>query len=173
MKSKYFLLFGSSTLLIGVFLLAIDRYYFSWSSLLRVGSTKNIRREAGAHKLTEHYDLKKIAENIPTGTGYKAQFTGPNRLFIVRNFQGTPYSLVLFRISNTSGSEVTVSFGNFSGDYSIEPNVERGEPKTTPNFLILSNIRKMLDDLPFDPAQKNELLSQVAIVVPSSSSVYR
>ncbi len=145
-------------LLISIFLaiafiaaLAINYYYYSWTSFIQPFGcrSKIMGAKATRFALKQEYDLQAIGEEIQQNPNYRLEGI-PNKSYLIvsRLFGDLKYQIRLHRLSLPG--EMELSFPTWSSKTS-------GEDPTTPDYEVYSRAYLMIDEMPLNDFQKKEL----------------
>ena len=153
--------------LLGVISIAVDYYYYSWTSFVRPFGCeyKNIRAIYQQEKLEQEYDLSQIAEKLQSDprSNFKIILSGGG-LGVSQMFNDVKYVIGFQEYNSINGKYTKVNFHNINSDsynnYSLS---RKGEKPTTPDQYIRNNIYQMINEMPLNEAQKDELKSKVQI----------
>jgi hypothetical protein len=133
----------------------VNYYHYSWTSFINPFgcSCKEIGVRYDKKVLDQTYDLEKIYEIIKSDEKYEETFYNGYLFKVARNFDNVLYGLSFssYKTSTESYYKITISNG------------VQSHTKTTPNNLLRKNINQMIDEMPLNDAQKEDLKSKVTV----------
>ena len=150
-----------------VLLLVINLFVFSWTGLVssKVGLCEyksiGVPTPNGYNKqLNQSYNIPQIASVMRMNRAYEVnnQHSG-DRLVISRFFNGVKYNIVLEHKSGRS----EFNLNTYNSDGYPNGSVADGERCTVPSYFMKRNVFRMIDDLPLDNLQKDELKQYVRV----------
>ncbi|HQU92995.1 MAG TPA: hypothetical protein PLK77_11895 [Pyrinomonadaceae bacterium] len=158
-------------LLISIFLallfvasLAVNYYYYSWTSFVQpFGCRAKVifGTKAGRSILVQEYDLQAIGEEIQRNPNYSLD-GAPNKLRLItsRYFGDLKYEIRFERLSPPD--KIELSFLTWSLR-------DSGEVPTTPNYEIYRRAYLMIDEMPLNEVQKKEIKDSIYVVCSSTT----
>jgi hypothetical protein len=140
----------------------IDYYYYSWTSYANPFGCRykmiKVKRDSSNRNnsiLEQNYDLLKIGNAVKLDNKYHDVYFNAHRLSVSRNFDNIIYSISFGYHTTSTGNYFDVNFSNGNNTPELD--------KTTPDYYILQNIEKMIDEMPLNSEQKEELKSKVTV----------
>jgi hypothetical protein len=160
---------GVIALAVLLVLLIINRFIFSWGGLLLSGAslckykTISVPTNNGRNQpLAQTYDLHEIARVMKTRDGYEVNdhASGGLGLVISRTFDAVKYNITFEQRGDSYG--LNLSTYNFAG----YPNgsVDGGERCTAPASRLEKRIFQVIDDMPLNSTQREELKDNVRVI---------
>ncbi len=154
--------------ILGIVLIAVDYYFYSWTSYFQpLGCRyKSLGINRNENKLNENYDLVQIGDEIKLNPTYHLEdlnfvkLYSKERLAIFRTFGDIKYKI---GFENPEGKFTKVEFGTSQFEDYQKPELPEGETMSTPGYYIRKNIDLMIDEMPLNAAQKDELKGKVKI----------
>ena len=160
-------------IILGAASLAIDYYLYSWTSFIKpLGCKhKSIYVEPNNNQLKLEYDMIQIGNEIKTNPNYKIEkpyiaieLYTERSLMVSRMYGDVKYNIWFEKGRTSDGTFTVVNFNNYNSDALNNSSLNKREKPTTPNYSIKKNIYQMIDEMPFNDAQKSELKSKVEIL---------
>lgn len=159
------MIIGLAIVVISIVSLAIDYYLYSWTSFIRPFGCESKRITATEPKdlLNQDYDLAKIWEGLETNSNYRLEsWHDERRLFISRTFGNIKYHIHFENYISGGSAKRRVTFLTKNADGKL------GEDPTTPNYQIFRRVYLMIDEMPLNPYQKDELKRNIRIACSST-----
>jgi hypothetical protein len=156
-------------IVLGIISLAIDYYFYSWTSYVRPFGCeyKSIRVTYGNENLNQEYNLIQIGTEIKSNPNYQFEsWNNEQRLIVSRLFGEVRYGIAIEKKTTSDGQFASVRFWNKSAD---SASVRHGESAVTPDYQIKKNIHQMIDELPLNNDQKKNLEEKVTITCSPST----
>lgn len=173
MKMLKLALIGFMALIItGIILSAINYYYFDWTSYINPfeGTYKTIATISGSgqEKLSQEYDLFQINHDLQKRNNYNSNFYHESYLVISRNYKQVEYIIRLEKLKSASGTFTHIDYNIRNLEYGVSHKLANGELPSTPNYYIKQNISQMINEMPINIEQKEELQSKVKVISATS-----
>ncbi len=164
---KIILLSLSTIVLLGAVSLVIDYYFYSWTSYLRPFGCKykNIATSESGGNLENSFDLIQIGQMLSSNPNYSLGHPrlqkpySSEQLEVTRRFGDVLYKIIF---QNTqSGAKVRF---NIVSTYVNQPSASAfGEAPSVPDHYIKVNIHQMINEMPLNDVQKEELKRSVTV----------
>lgn len=139
----------------GVVALFINYYFYSWTSFINPFgcSCKEIGVRYDKKNLDQQYDLEKIYQLVKSDEKYEETFYNGYLFKVSRTFDNVLYGVAFSSYKTSSGNNYKITIAN----------PPQSHTKTTPNALLRKNINQMIDEMPLNNEQKEELKSKVTV----------
>lgn len=163
----------ASLILLGIALSLLNYYFYSWTSFVQPFGCeyKYIHATNKQDKLEQKYDLRQIASKLRSNPQPKFEVHFSNgSLGVSRKLGNVKYNIGFQKHNSSSGKFTKIDFHNFNFELNNKPS-PKGEPLTTPNYHIKSNIFQMINEMPLNDIQKKELKEKVQISCSSEAKL--
>jgi hypothetical protein len=151
--------------LLGVIAFYVDYYYYSWTSFVQPFGCRYKEIGYSEVSLEQKYDLLELAENMNSNPKYNLHYDSVTKssLSVSRIFNDVSYTIQFSSYNLPGRGYNKVSFSNTLTIDIDTSSIKQSETSITPNYYIIKNISRMIDEMPLTDIQKEELKNNVVV----------